>query len=224
MMNLPFSKRLKITITGILLMFFVVPVIAFQGDSPDQLFKVSLRLSEQSYFVINGKTNVNSFQCNYSNVLKTGVQEMEAFYDDGCIYFKNAFFNLNTSAFDCGNKLMNKDFRDLLKADKHPDLEIQLDCIKVGDGSSLHTLPVASNARSRINEALVSAHFNIAGQIQDYQFPVEIVQKGKDRMYTGTLVLNIRDFEIDPPKKMMGMIVVDEWIEIDFYVIVSLIE
>jgi hypothetical protein len=65
--------------------------------------------------------------------------------------------------------------------------------------------------------ALVS--ITITGVTRHYSIPISL--NSNDEIYTvnGIKKLSIRDFGLTPQSKMMGMIKVSEWIDIDFHMI-----
>ena len=59
----------------------------------------------------------------------------------------------------------------------------------------------------------LNSRVKLAGISNTYNFKVE---KFENDRYVGELLVNICDFDLVAPKKMMGMIVVDEEIDIHF--------
>ena len=91
---------------------------------------------------------------------------------------------------------MNADFQDLLMCEKYPEIVIELD-------------KIAFVSREFV-KAFINVH--LAGMTNSYSLPVQI---NKDR-FIGKFKMNIRDFGLEPPKKALGLIEVDEQIEVQF--------
>lgn len=192
----------------------------FEQDSSTT---VDIIIEEGSYLLINGKTNVNQFQCRYDDLASDGKLKMTVIYDDGCLYFKKTKLTLNTKNFYCENKLMTKDFQDLMQADKYPYISINVECIETGADNKVKNIPVTTESENlNITAAAVHANFQITDEVNNYRIPVEIQRDKNKRIYTGTMMVNIRDFGLEPPKKMLGMVQVDQWIEVYLYLIISL--
>ncbi len=56
------------------------------------------------------------------------------------------------------------------------------------------------------------------------QSDVKTITTGKERNYTGTILLDLYDFNIDPPTKMLGFVRVENLIEVHFYIKVSILD
>ncbi|KAB5487533.1 MULTISPECIES: YceI family protein [Flagellimonas] len=158
-------------------------------------------VAPESEVVIKGTTNVNAFTCRYN------VQELEVpvqlTYNEKVeqIQFKNAKLKLANDCFDCGGKAINKDFRELLKTERHPQVELRL----------LHVDPLESDAQ----KIGVGMEITIAGVARKYQTTLNCVQAG-DICVNGSLDLLLSDFGLEPPRKVLGMIKVDNKIKVQF--------
>ena len=74
----------------------------------DSFKNTMILITAESQLTINGKTNVNKFQCIYNTI---ELQEpIPVYYEikDNSLIFKNTQLILKTNCFDCGNKTMNK--------------------------------------------------------------------------------------------------------------------
>src|SRR5690606_38238619 len=105
------------------------------------------------------------------------------------------------NGFDCGGKGINRDFHGLLKSDIYPKIIIKLKEIKL--------YPNKKNTADALIE------IEIAGKSQTYHMKTEYF-KNQNWIINGELKLNIQDFNLEAPKKMLGLIVVSESIEINF--------
>lgn len=62
----------------------------------------------------------------------------------------------------------------------------------------------------------------IAGTKKDYTLLIDINKQSSFQIYAGKLKLNIRDFQLEPHKKMFGLIIIKEEIVIDFNLAVQI--
>ena len=113
---------------------------------------------------------------------------------------------LDNSCFDCGSRVINKDFMNLLKSEEYPKIVLELKEIK----KDLST--------DCIVHALIE--IVIAGESKSYFIPVEL-KDDKIINVSGALNLNICDFNLEPPKKALGLIVVSDIIKINFDLVVE---
>lgn len=178
-----------------LALFFTVSGIAQKGFETREI-----NILSNSNLSISGTTNINEFECDF-NTLCFKNQSFKVHYteNENILHFKNSVLPLENVNFDCGNRKINKDFHELLKSKKHPEILLKLKKIDL----------------SRDKNALVTLSFNIAGVDKDYKFPVEIT-RDKLLCFNGKLQLNIKDFNLEAPSKIFGLIVLEEEIEINF--------
>ncbi|WP_318312828.1 hypothetical protein [Flagellimonas crocea] len=186
-----FSHITKTIFAGFLI------IIGLNLTDPERETKV--RVAPESEVMISGTTNVNGFTCKYN------LQELEMpiklIYDEKTeqIIFKNAELKLLNDCFDCGGKAINKDFKELLKTEKHPKVGLKL----------LYVNPPAANQ----GKVGVGLEIQIAGVSRTYETMLYCEQE-KEICVNGTLELKLSDFELEPPKKMLGMIKVDNEIKV----------
>jgi len=163
--------------------------------------KTSVTITPNSKLLIIGKTNVNTFKCQY-DVLKLNKPIAVSFKKRGNkINFDKTTLVLDNINFDCGGIGINNDFHELLKTKSHPQVLLKLKEIN----------------KDPNNESIVQAlvDLEIAGITKSYEVPVSLKENGI-MFIKGVLALNIRDFNLEPPKKALGMIVVKDVIEINF--------
>ncbi len=163
--------------------------------------KEIIRILPESELIISGSTNVNKFDCKFNIDLITDKKQIKYIQEENFITFSDLKLHLLTNGFDCGNKRMNSDFQDLLLCEKYPEIVIELDRIE-------------SLSADYIN-AYITVH--LAGKSNNYNLQVLI---NKDH-YKGKFKMNIRDFRLEPPKKALGLIEVDETIEVQFNLLVK---
>lgn len=152
------------------------------------LFLISIiKLSAQENFVkINGSTNVNSFQCINSKF----KHEAYSFSEKN---LPNII--LKVTDFDCGNKMMTKDFQKILNAEKYPEMTIKfLNFIK--------------------NQKKFLAVVEVKMMNQSRKYNVEF--NLENNKMVGRKNVKFSDFNITPPKKMGGMVVVKDDLDLTF--------
>lgn len=166
----------------------------------------TIYISPKSQLEIVGSSNVSTFTCLFN--VKNLNKPLQIGYREGhdIIHFQKSTLVLDNSYFDCGGKGINRDFHDLLRTKQHPQILLTLKEIKK-----------KTRVENRV-EALVE--IQIAGISRTYTVDVE-TRKEDDLHIDGKLKLNITDFNLQAPKKILGLIIVSEEIEINFNLIVG---
>ncbi|MFD0931574.1 YceI family protein [Psychroflexus salinarum] len=158
--------------------------------------RVEVEIKEGSHLYIKGTSNVNRFTCDYLKPIKPNSFTLS--YEDiknGWI-IEDAQLQLESTSFDCGGRRINKDFEELVKSSQFPSIQIEV----------FEIIPEKSKLQANIK-------VSIAGVTKS--LPVFVtLEKGEDITYTSVLKLNIEDFNLDTPTKMMGLIKVHEEISI----------
>lgn len=148
---------------------------------------------------IDGEANIKNFTCGFKSEFLTRKKNISYSIDGETIRFKNAILDLRNEGFNCGHKAIDKDFHLLLKTKEYPKIHLQLLEARLKED----------------NKGEVAIRIEIAGVTKKYVIPIQFRPSPIDR-FVGKLKLNIRDFNLEPPKKLMGLIVIKEEIEISF--------
>lgn len=173
-------------------------------------------LTEQSYKVviaqgsklsILGRTNVNHFLCKYTESIEPAVMQVHVRSAADGLYFSNAFIRLQTIHFKCGPSQMNQDLQAFLKVKEHPTAIIRLIKMDISAEQMMH---------KPLQETMSLMEINLAGVTRRYQIPVTITHNGEEYGFSGSLDLNICDFNLEPPVVMMGLIRVKEDVKVNF--------
>lgn len=155
-----------------------------------------IHIKKGSHISISGSSNVNRFTCHYTTEIAPGCQEITYDYISGRFLLKDATIHLESKSFDCGGKLINRDFNELMKSDEYPFIEINFKEIEV----------IKDNF-------IVYTEIEIADEVNQCSFTIT---KPNNYNYMGNLELNIEDFGMKAPKKLLGAIKVDPNIVINF--------
>ncbi len=159
--------------------------------------EIEVIISPKSKLYIKGTSNVNTFKCTFDAAQFQEAKQVHYRKKGNRLHLDGAILNLQNKSFDCGNNGINKDFHRLLKTEQFPHIELEVKEI---------------NLETNSTKALVN--IRIAGIQKSYE--VEIMNASKESVYDGLLCVNIKDFDLSAPKKLMGLIAVHEDIEINF--------
>lgn len=185
---------MKLSITLPFFMFLLC-----SGFSQTEEEQLTIEILPESHLEISGNTNISTFTCVFDTSLISGKKKVFFEKKKSSLYFEHTSLILTNSGFDCGSRGINKDFHKLLKTKTYPEIQIGLAEVKF------------------INKGLVEveAIIKIADTSKNYHFPVEI-KNDQNLQIIGRLKVNIADFALKPPRKLLGLISVKNDIEINF--------
>ena len=113
---------MKLLVTNIVALAVLSSLMSFKPDPDSKPF--AFKISKESFIIIHGKTNINTFECNYFDFDFEREYSIDLIQKNGFYCCEGAVMSVNTCYFDCGNKMMNSDVRKLLKSNEFPHLEI----------------------------------------------------------------------------------------------------
>ncbi|WP_435133135.1 YceI family protein [Formosa sp. A9] len=167
-----------------------------------------IHIQPSSVLSIKGSTNINKFTCKFNTAVLKGESTVHYTVEENDIIFSEATLILKNDCFDCGKKMITKDFRELIKAETYPEITLTLKALK------------PSKTEPNITYALID--FDIAGVTQSYKIPMAIETENVIKA-SGALSLNIRDFNLENPKKAFGLIKIDDVVTILFELDITMV-
>lgn len=171
----------------------VIILLSF-GFSKNQ---TKVKITNKSEVSIKGKSNVNSFECKYDSDFIENDLQISITRNNNKILLEGAKLSIKSTGFDCAHKMITKDFKTILKADDYPHIVINVKEIST----------TKENIAAKLN-------VTIAGIDKEYLVPVSYNQNTNN--VKGQLRLDIKDFKLKSPKKLLGMIVVNDKVDINF--------
>jgi hypothetical protein len=201
-----FNKNNMRHFITLLLVFLTLSGMAGSGNFYSYL------VHERSKILLSGTTNVNSYECVSDSDIPRGFMMADILPGSNAIYFSDATLGLQVASFDCGHRVMNKDFHQALGGEKSPHIEIKL----------LEARPMASIQRQNSGKIRVEIAININGKTKNTDIIIEY--KTTDHFsYTisGTKELLMSDFGIDPPSPALGLVRVRDKVTIHFDLLIE---
>lgn len=180
-------------------MLLLVFMICGGMSAQNTFHKRTIQVLSASKLTITGDTNIKDFTCRFDNSFLREPRLILAEEVEDELRFKNAMLSLDIDGFDCGSRGINNDFQELLRSREYPEILLKLERVQLMPGQ----------------RAVASVEISIAGITRAYQIPVEI-KNTSNPGFRGSLGLNIRDFQLEAPRKLFGMIVVEDEIQINF--------
>jgi len=171
---------------------------------------VSVDLQKNSSISINGTSNLMSFKLTQSGdkLLKKNFV-IFATQNQNKIILSQNIHPIVVNNFTSSNKMALRDFFKLVRSDIYPSFQVQLNSVETSPNISVN-----DNSKG-----LASVNITITGVTRQYTIPISSERKGELFTFNGMKKLDIRDFGLTPPIEMMGLIRVNEWIDIDFNII-----
>jgi len=167
-------------------------------------------LHKSSSLTISGSTNVIPFklyQCGES--LSKNKFFFETNNSENTTTLKQNQLSVELRSFESKNKMALKDFWKLLKSETYPCLNVQI--IYMDFHPSM-------GVKQTYNGKAVLC-ITITGIKKYYSIPINFCSTEETYTINGKHKLNIKDFGLTPETKMMGMIKVNDWIDIDFNIV-----
>ena len=175
----------------------ILILTGFQSLSAQDI--VSLNLQKNSSINVYGSSNLFTFKL----VLKGDKLPEENFTiktirSQNKIVLGQNQLSVAVRNFTSNNKMALRDFFKLLKADNYPFMRFQLNSIEI----------MPNQIRAFVNITITSI-------TKEYCIIVSASHNGDIYTITGRKSLSIKDFCLIPPVEMMGLIRVNEFIEIE---------
>ncbi len=152
---------------------------------------------------IEGSSNVNAFTCDLKEYLNQDTLEYSKDEKAKKLIFQNSVLSIDITKFDCHHKYITADFRKILKSEKNPWLKVKF--------ISLDELAIGGIVKGVVE-------IEIAGQTKRMDINYSIQQFGQSQLQLiGSKTMQFSDFKLTPPKKLMGLIQINEDIKVNFH-------
>jgi hypothetical protein len=165
-----------------------------------------------SQLTINGKTNVNSFRCIIPRyvgkdtlVLHEGGKNVRPVFVKGAV-------SLDATSFDCGLALMTSDFRKTINSKSYP--AIVIDFISFEKNPSYKKTKEVFRGIVKISIGGVTKVFEMDCSIEPKPSGLIHLTGGRDFFFS--------DFNLETPTRMMGLVKVDQTLNVGFQLVLRL--
>lgn len=140
---------------------------------------------------VSGQTSIGGFNCDY---IQSGTRD--TLYLDNTKSRGDLVFDIPVENFSCGNFLINRDFRKTIKAEQYPHAKVRVRNLKANYGHYTCDMTV-----------------NIVGKKLEYK---ELILNRVANGVNAKLILSFEELELEAPKKMGGLIKVEEALHLEF--------
>lgn len=162
-----------------------------------------------SQLLIHGQTNVNSFTCFISCYNSTDTLQYLVNPQNKMFEFDDNAMIIPIYNFNCGNNLITKDFRTTVKADKNPYLSISFVSLEqnTGSGTSKGVMDIT-----------------LAGVTKQVAVKFNQTRKGDFLQLSGNHSVGFKDFSLQAPERMLGLVKVQEDLRVEFKLMIRPVE
>ena len=146
--------------------------------------------------IIDGVTSLGRFACDYSTENEADTLQFIAGYVRESPVMD---IYLPVDDFGCGNKMLNRDFNKTLQSDEYPFIHVLVEQFFKEDEAYFSSLRLKLVGKELYMERL----------------PFLLVEEGGGLFLKAEFELNLRYFDLEPPKKFLGLLKVQEELNIN---------
>ena len=202
----------------------IIPIIIFAilAASPPALDTlvikerktISYTIGAGSELNITGTSNISKFCCNSQQTFPPGDLEYE-WVTDSRIKINNARLVIDANDLDCGHKPVTRDFKRTLLVEQHPQIIFDL-----------HELALRKDLAAQHSEwnwAVADTEITLAGCTNHKFLNVQYQIKPDNQIELRAFArLCVSDFGLDSPKPMLGLIKVEDEVDVEIYMSIQL--
>ncbi len=158
--------------------------------------------------VITGKSNLNKFNLFLGQESQAGAHELIT----GLFGLRSISFEIPLDRLSCKNKMILHDFYSLVNASEFPEVTIKMDADDFDR--------FVAETESHTTQA--SFYVTIAGITQKVRTHTLLSEDlAGNKTLRGNLTLSMNDFYLKPPKKMIGLVKLNDEVNINFIISIS---
>lgn len=185
-----------------ILIFFAAITVSVSA----QTNTVKVELLKNSWLAINGTTNIVSFKLTHKGEkFQENTLTVSSTKQKNKLTLSPLSIPIQVKNFSSDNPMALRDFLKLIQATKYPTIKVQL-----------HQLETNAKPEDTSTKGNVLVSISLTGVTKQYSIPYSSTKSTEGITVEGSKKFSIRDFGLEPPVEMLGMIKVSEWISIDF--------
>lgn len=198
-------------INRIIFLFLVTAIIHLPdvlGQEAEETSLINATLLENSSMTINGSSTLHDWEVEAGNFTVLFQIPGDWFTSDEAWAgedVRELAVTVPVEQLDGGKNKMNRDLREALRYEEYPDIRFIWDELTF------------TGATDTGRMAKVNGRVIIAGEERATQFSANLgINEWSQIVAAGSVELNMRDFNIDPPKALFGVIRTDEVVNLKF--------
>ncbi|AEW00522.1 hypothetical protein A4D02_24645 [Niastella koreensis] len=191
--------------------FLIILLLASFCWPPHTMLKEKWLIEKESNLYFEGRTNISNFRCGITSYLRPDTLCFCREDASKAILGVKGGLSIDVNGFECQQSYMNKDVLKALKSKECPLMKISL--LSIG------------NFTSNVPHVKGKVAISLAGvtRILDVDYTVQPIDDSNLRLYGKQQVL-FSDFELTPPRKMAGLVKVEQQIDVNFMLALRLLK
>lgn len=159
-------------------------------------------VSKESYIKVTGTSSIHDWEMNSSDIIAT----LSLLKEEGGIKGIEAVqFKMKAKALLSENSTMDSKAHSALKADKNPEINFQMISCNI------------SNSTKQEMQGAINGRLSVAGKTRQVTIPFRGKYSDSNSIgVNGIVKLKMTDFEIDPPRAMLGALKTGDDINVEF--------
>jgi hypothetical protein len=159
-------------------------------------------IERNSTLAIDGSSNINQFTCDIREYVRPDTLKSVNDQARKKYFFSNSNLSVDLKRFDCHHKYITADFRKMLKTDEYPNLVIRF-------------ISLDEFHEEGIVKGLVD--IELAGKKKRMEINYNCSHIGSNQLrLQGEKLMKFSDFELEAPRKIGGLIRINEEINVHF--------
>lgn len=204
-----------LALKSFILFFILAPATFWAGHVFSQ--ELSYYPSEESKLWIEGRSNVNQFECEANKYSGEATiydeQEEDSAFVQSVQERLSLQVDIRVDGFECGKNKMNRDLRNALKSDNFPEITFLF------DSAELIEMPESPDDPFLVD---VKGSLTVAGETRDIHFETRAYYLDVDRVRAiGNTTIRMSDFNVEPPTALLGLIQADDELTVKFDLIAT---
>ena len=195
----------------ILVGFILLLVMGFAPTRERGVLIHRFVVQPSSKLTIDGKTNINSFQCAITQYFGRDTLVLQEGRNKRPVFTKG-YVGLEAASFDCGMPIMTNDFGKTIKSKEYPFIFIEF--ISFERGANYQSSGEKFKGKIKISLGGVTRAFDVDCTIEAKDSGMIHLQGGRDFTFS--------DFNLEAPSKMMGMVKVSDALKVNFHLVLLL--
>jgi len=158
---------------------------------------VNYTIAKESKMLVEGTSNVRDWGVDVDEIKGTVAMDEKV--------IEMVEFSILTETFKGHINGMNKHIQKAIKQKEYPELTFKLDQVESFDGTN----------------AVIKGNLTIAGTSQLVIVEGQVEKKGEEFEITGEKMLKMSDFDIEPPKAVLGTVKAADEIKVTFEIMLA---
>ena len=179
--------------------FCFVLCASFRGDDGSSSGLQAWVVEKNSTLLIEGSSNINQFACDVRRYLHCDTLTFDTDAKGKRLHFKCRTVHIDVSEIDCHHKFITADLRKTLRHQQYPFMKIHF--VSIDDPFSI-----------QVGQPLKGiVEIELAGNTRRMEMAFAVKgQSGRLFHLSGSKSLVFSDFKLEPPKKLAGLIRINE--------------